>query len=62
MVNEDEFGFAVAEEHGDRTSVEARVDAVEDSTGHGHSEVELVHGGDVGGYDRHHLASLDAEQ
>ena len=50
------------EENGDRTGVEACVDVVEDSTGHGHSEVELVHGGDVGGYDRHHVASLDAER
>ena len=50
------------EEYGDRTGVEACVDVVEDSTGHGHSEVELVHGGDVGGYDRHHVASLDAER
>jgi hypothetical protein len=29
--------------------------------GHGDGEVELVQGGDVGGYDGHHLSSLDAE-
>jgi hypothetical protein len=29
--------------------------------GHGDGEVELVQGGDVGGYDGHHVSSLDAE-
>ena len=29
--------------------------------GHGDDKVELVQGGDVGGYDGHHVSSLDAK-
>ena len=50
------------EEYGDGASIETGVDIVEDGTGHGDGEVELVHGGDVGGYDGHHVSTLDAER
>lgn len=62
LVHEDELGFAVTQEYGDRTWVETEVDVVEDSTGHESSEVELVHGGDVGGEDGDHVVLLDAER
>ena len=52
----------MAEEHGDSACVEAGVDGVEDGAGHGDGEMELVHGGDVGRHDRHHVASPYAQR
>lgn len=62
VVEEEEFGLAVEEEDGDGVGVEAGVEGVENSAGHGDGEVELVHGGCVGGYDGDDVASLDAER
>ncbi|KAF5479322.1 hypothetical protein F2P56_000155 [Juglans regia] len=62
IVDEDELGLTVAQEYGDSASVETGVDAVEDGTGHGDGELKLVHGGDVGGHNGHHLTPLDAER
>ena len=52
----------MAEQHGNSPGVEAGVDGVEDRAGHGYGEVELVHGGDVGGHNRHDLAAADSER
>jgi len=62
VVHEDELRFAVAQELGDGAGVEAGVDVVKDGPGHWDSEVELVHGGDVGGHNGHNVAPLDAER
>ena len=50
----------MAEHDGDGAGVEAGVDGVEDGSGHGDGEVELVHGRDIGGDDGDDLASVDA--
>lgn len=43
-----------------RASIEADVDVVEYGTAHGHGEVELIHGGCVGGHHRRHVLPFDA--
>lgn len=60
MIDEDEFGFAVAEEDGDGSSVEAEIDGIKDGTNHRNGEVEFVHGRSVGSDDGDDVASLDA--
>lgn len=52
----------MAQEYGDGAGVEAEVDGVKDSAGHGDGEVELVHGWGVGRENRHHVAALDTER
>lgn len=47
-VDEDGLAFAVAEDDGDGMGIEAGVDVVDDAASHGHRELELIHGGDVG--------------
>lgn len=51
----------MAEDDGDGAGVEAGVDVVQDGAGEGDGEVELVHGGDVGGHDGDDVAAADAE-
>lgn len=51
----------MAEDDGDGAGVEAGVDVVEDGAGEGDGEVELVHGGDVGGHDGDDVAAADPE-
>ncbi|KAF7831189.1 Uncharacterized protein G2W53_013522 [Senna tora] len=61
VVDEDELGFGVAEDDGDGAGVEAGVDVVEDGAGERDGEVELVHGGDVGGDDGDDVAAADPD-
>jgi len=51
----------VAEDDGDGAGVEAGVDVVQDCAGEGDGEVELVHGGDVGGHDGDDAAAADTK-
>lgn len=61
-VEEDGGGLAVEEEDGDGPGVEAGVEVVEDEAGHGDGELELEHGGDVGGEDGDDGALPDPER
>lgn len=51
----------MAEHDGDCPSIKTSIEIVENSTGHWHSELKLVHGGEIKCQNRHNVPSLDSK-